>query len=452
MILKHFYFQLLKRIALILANSIAIAFVVTAYFDALIFLNLVALLALQVWLLIRVVNHTNLTLAGFFESLEMEDMMLAYKGKNRSHSIDMINSSLSKICEQVKEARSAEAEKSQYLRAVTDHANVGLIAIDGKGKVELFNRAAADITGIISPSSINDIEKKNREIAAHIRNARPAEQKVIKLESNNELVPLSLRTSEIKFRDRLIKLVSLQNIRREMEEKETESWRNLIRILTHEIMNSVGPVISSIDTISGLLSDENTGKPKNPPELNEGIISDTIKGMEIVKEKSVGLKEFVSNFRSLTVLPEPNFEEFIIEELFEELKFLIQDTIRSNNIVLETAVYPKNLSLSADRNMIMQVLINLLNNAAEALEGKDKKRIEIKSYSGHNGRCIISVSDNGAGIPPEMQEKIFIPFFTTKEKGSGIGLSLSRQIMNQHGGTITIQSGTGKKTVFNLVF
>jgi two-component system, NtrC family, nitrogen regulation sensor histidine kinase NtrY len=452
MILRHFYFQILIRTGLILANCIAVAYVIVSGTDYLLLANLIVLLGIQVWLLLKSVNQINHTLAGFFESLQMEDMMMAYKGNIQSDSFERLNSSLMKISRQLKMSRLAEMERIQYFKVVTEHVNVGLIAFDHNGKVEMFNRTASAITGIKSLKNLSELTETMPEIALVLQKIKPAEQKLIKLKIDSEDVPVAVRISEIKFRERYLKLVSLQNIREELDEKELESWQQLIRILTHEIMNSVGPIISSIETISGFLSDEESLKPKPVDELSNEIIGDTIRGMQIVKERSMGLREFVDNFRSLTSPPQLTLENIKIEELLDEIKFLMDDHLKKNDIILNTRIFPANMEFQADRKSIMQLLINLVNNSVAALNGMDNKEISITSFTGTNGQAIIQINDNGKGIDPEIREKIFIPFFTTRQNGSGIGLSLSKQIMRQHGGKITVQSSKGEGTTFSLIF
>ncbi|MGF1585090.1 MAG: PAS domain-containing sensor histidine kinase [Bacteroidales bacterium] len=452
MIVRQFYFQIIIRTALILINCIAAACVIAFYKDYLLLANLIILLGIQIWLLIKSLNQINYTLAGFFESLQMEDMMMAYKGNIQSASFERLNRSLMKISRQIKNSRLAEMEQNQYFKVVTEHVNVGLIAFDQNGKVEMFNQTASGITGIKSLRNLAGLIEKIPEMALILQKIKPAEQKLIKLKIGSEDVPVAVRISEIKFRERYLKLVSLQNIREELDEKELESWQQLIRILTHEIMNSVGPIISSIETISGFLSDEESLKPKPVEELNNEIIGDTIRGMQIVKERSLGLREFVDNFRSLTILPQIALENISIEEMMAEIKFLMHDQLKKNDIILNTRIFPANMEFQADRKSIMQLLINLINNSVAALSGINKKEITITSFFGTGGQAIIQITDNGKGIDPEIREKIFIPFFTTRENGSGIGLSLSKQIMRQHGGKITVQSAPGEGTTFSLIF
>ena len=452
MILRQFYSQIIIRTALILINCIAAAYVIAFYQDYLLLANLIIILGIQVWLLLKSLNQINHTLSGFFESLQMEDMMMAYKGNIQSASFERMNKSLMKISRQLKNSRLAEMEQIQYFKVVTEHVSVGLIAFDQNGKVEMFNRTASVITGIKTLKNLAELKETMPGMALILQKIKPSEQKLIKLKIGSEDVPVAVRISEIKFRERYLKLVSLQNIREELDEKELESWQQIIRILTHEIMNSVGPIISSIETISGFLSDEESLQPKPVEELSNEIIGDTIRGMQIVKERSLGLREFVDNFRSLTILPQIALENISIEEMLAEIKFLMHDQLKKNNIILNTRIFPANMEFQADRKSIMQLLINLINNSVAALNGINKKEISITSFFGTSGQAVIQITDNGKGIDPEIREKIFIPFFTTRENGSGIGLSLSKQIMRQHGGKITVQSAPGEGTTFSLIF
>jgi signal transduction histidine kinase len=226
-----------------------------------------------------------------------------------------------------------------------------------------------------------------------------------------------------------------------------EAWQNLIRVLTHEIMNSVTPIASLASTVNDLLV-----APKSGGEVTADAVGDMRGAVQTIQKRSEGLLHFVDAYRSLTRIPRPNFKIFRITELFNGVEQLLRASFKEKTVTLNIKVEPESLELTADPEMVEQVLINLLLNAIQSLDGKPDAKIELNSRLDERGRVVIQVTDNGPGIIPEVLEKIFIPFFTTKPEGSGIGLSLSRQIMRLHRGTITARSEPNAATVFTLRF
>jgi two-component system nitrogen regulation sensor histidine kinase NtrY len=241
----------------------------------------------------------------------------------------------------------------------------------------------------------------------------------------------------------------MQNIQHELEEKEMISWQNLIRVLTHEIMNSITPIASLASTAQGLLKDN---KECEVPESMNEIIDDVRNAVNTIEKRSNGLLTFIENYRKLTRLSKPAFKVVQIKDLFDRVEYLLQDQFKQSAIKFKKRVDPASLAITADPALIEQVLINLCKNAMEAVNGVISPRIKLKAGTDGRGNPVIKVSDNGKGITEEVIEKIFIPFFTTKPQGSGIGLSLSRQIIRQHKATIGVTSTPNEKTVFKLRF
>ena len=231
-----------------------------------------------------------------------------------------------------------------------------------------------------------------------------------------------------------------------------EAWQTLIRVLTHEIMNSMTPITSMAATVLDLLG---SYKEKNGETIDAETITDINDALKTIHKRSLGLTDFVAAYRNLTLIPKPKFKIFPINELFSRIEKLMENKLTKKGIVFQWSVEPQSLELTADPGLIEQVLINLVLNAAEAFDGvKDSPapRIHLMANLGDTGKIIIRVTDNGPGIVKEAVSKVFIPFFSTKKKGSGIGLSLSRQIMKLHKGSITVQSETDVETVFTLKF
>ena len=245
-------------------------------------------------------------------------------------------------------------------------------------------------------------------------------------------------------------LLSVQNIKNELDDKELDSWRKLIRVMMHEIMNSITPITSLSESLAGYLYSD--GKIKSPEEVNEKTIETTIRGLEVIREQGKGLISFVDSYRKLTRLPKPEKKMFQVKNLIENINILSGSFDNSNNIKIEYIVEPDELEIFADEKLVSQVLINLVKNAFQANINNENAKVRILSNISESGRPEISVTDNGPGITEEILDKIFIPFFTTKEAGSGIGLSISRQIMQMHGGNLKVRSVPGTSTSMILTF
>jgi len=293
--------------------------------------------------------------------------------------------------------------------------------------------------------SFRELEDAFSEIQKTYRNAR------IEREVHYQYLQyLSVYVTEFKLQDVPHKLVSIQNIKEELEAQELESWQKLIRVLTHEIMNSVTPVSSLSNAINEMLT-EDGGKRKPINQIPADDLDDMYNSLKTIEERSKGLLNFVSTYKNLTRLPRPNLLPVRLEELFNHVLNLMKKVMDKQNITLEVKIEGSDLTIYADRDMIMQVLINMLVNAKDALDRRKDKKIKLSAFRLRE-KVFIQVFDNGPGIDQESIDKVFIPFFTTKKKGSGIGLSLARQIMRLHKGSIYFTTEEGKGTTFTLEF
>ncbi|MFC2139149.1 PAS domain-containing sensor histidine kinase [Bacteroidota bacterium] len=348
--------------------------------------------------------------------------------------------------------RQAKIEKENqylYLQYVVEHVGVGLIAFDKKGKVEIINKAAKNLLqlpNLLNVRTLDAIQKGLSDLFVKLQNR---ETKLTTINIGSELLHISISASEFILLGKDIKLVSLQDIKAELDEKEVESWQKLIRILNHEIMNSITPVTTLTSTISKRLKNNRDVKQKN--ELDQQVISETVAGLDLIAERGKGLIDFVTKYRNLTSTLKPEFTQVSVKKLFNHVKVLMGGQFESENINLILSTEPDDLSILADNKLIEQVLINLIKNSAEALNETSSKKIILHGFT-EKDRTVIKVIDNGTGISHAEMENIFIPFYTTKEKGSGIGLSLSRQIMRVHKGSLKVQSIPGKETTFTMQF
>jgi len=297
------------------------------------------------------------------------------------------------------------------------------------------------------------LEDFNKEMVETILKLKSGERSLVKVYDNDELLQLAIFATEFTLNERIIKLVSIQNIQHELEEQEMEAWQKLIRVLTHEIMNSITPIASISSTVNSILQEiTEDAKDKDGKDVDPETIKDIREALTTIHKRSTGLLHFVETYRNLTRIPKPNFQIFLIKNLFNHVGVLLEEEFKKKNISFDYSIYPKSLELAADEDLVQQVVINLLRNAVQGAELQEKPVIELKAFVNERGRVIIQVVDNGSGIQEESMDKIFIPFYTTKKEGSGIGLSLSRQIMGLHGGTITVNSDPDVKTEFTLRF
>lgn len=330
------------------------------------------------------------------------------------------------------------------------HVGIGLLVFKEDGKIEIFNSAARKLLKINQADHLDDLNEVSETLVLVFKKLKTGGRELIQLKIGEEIVQLSVYAIELTLRGENVKLISIQNIQSELEEKEMEAWQNLVRVLTHEIMNSVTPISS----LAGIVEEElrhSLQQQENEP-LTKEQLQDVHLSLQTITKRSEGLIQFVKEFRSLSSIPKPRPAQFNVRTLLEEIAMLHKKELGEKNIHLNIQIYPEDLTITADRNMIEQVLINLVKNAIQAFEDQEDKTIELKALLNEKFKPVISIKDNGTGIDPEALEKIFIPFFTTKKTGSGIGLSLSRQIMRQHQGTLTVKSTPGKGTEFFMRF
>ena len=405
----------------------------------------------QTYALIHYVEKTNRDLTRFFTSIRYSDFSQTFKDVRLGPSFDELRKAFTEVMNVFRKTRTEKEEHYRYLQTVVQHIGIGLIAYQPNGDVELINTAAKRLLGIPALKNIQLLETFSKPLVDTLFKIKPKGRALIKIEDQNELLHLALYATEFKLRGQIFSLVSIQNIHSELEEREIEAWQKLIRVITHEIMNSITPISSLASTINEMLKENyqiNTANQK----IDAEALTDMHDAAQTIQKRSQGLLHFVDAYRNLTLIQKPNFQLFLVKELFDRVEKLMQANIKEKSIRLRIKVDPKSLELTADPELIEQVLINLLLNALQSVGGVKKARIDLTSHLDGRGRILIQIKDNGPGIEEENLDKIFIPFFSTKDKGSGIGLSLSRQIMRLHHGSITVQSEPKKHTTFTLRF
>lgn len=453
---RYLFIDVLVRIILLTATCFILAFEYVMVNDIVINFNLLALIIFQVILFVRSSNRINRDLQSFFQSIRNEDSTLSFPRKFRNKSFKQLYQSLTVINKMIRDIKLENKEQNQYFQTITEHISVGLISFNSKGDIKLLNQAAKNLLNLKGTISLDSFDRIEKGFSTILNSIKPSEQKLVKLKTSGlkgeEMKQLLIRATALKFRNESIKIVSLQDIRNELDAKELEAWQNVIRVLTHEMMNSTGPIKSTTNTLIEFIEQE--GKPGSGEQKNVSseLFTDVLKGLKIIEERSEGLEMFVKHFRKFTLLPKPDFQKVRLNEIFHNLKVLFDEDIHTNKIVFKIRCVPVDLCIEADKKLIEQLFINLLKNSIYYLQKSNNPLLEIYAHQRDNSRIEVSVKDNGQGIQPAEIEKIFIPFYTTREEGSGIGLSLSRQIMRMHGGTIDAYSEPEKHTVFKLRF
>lgn len=403
-----------------------------------------------VWilLLIRYVNKINQDLLIFLQSFKYDDTSLTFS-KNKKQPFQELYDEFNRIIEEFGKVKEEKEIEHQYFESSIKHVNTGLIAWDKDGNIELFNKAAQNLLRIPYISNLDGFSRVTDELPEILSSIGVNEKHVVKLPFEDEIVSMYIRASEFKFGDRAIKLVSLQNIRPELEETEMETWQRLVRILTHEIVNSVSPISIASSSLIRMFEDDR--KARKPEQISEEEIQNALEGLKAIHRRSLGLKGFVEDYKKITELQAPVPKKMEIEPMIRNLYVLLKGELIRDDIQVDVKVLPGDLSVVCDQKMVEQVLINLFKNAVQALDGRPNPLIKISCYK-QRDFTVIEMMDNGAGISQNTRDFVFMPFFTTKTTGSGIGLSLARQIMSLHKGNISLSSIEGKGTTVRLLF
>jgi nitrogen fixation/metabolism regulation signal transduction histidine kinase len=399
-----------------------------------------------IFLLIRYVNKTNRSLKQFLENLKYSDYVNSDNLSNKSFK--ELNLSFNEIIRYVRLAELEKESTHHYLRQVLDQMPTGIIASDEQGKVEIINRAGLDILEFDSLSSLSQLDNLQKELSSEIKQLANSKKKTISIQTKSDLKSILFKHKEIVINQRKIQVISFENIRAELDLEEEKAWQKIFRVLTHEIMNSIAPIRSLTNSVLQIfLTKEET---KNIKQLSEEDIRFAVTGLQSIENRNKGLSNFVADFKKLMRVPEPKIEQIEINRFVNEVFPLLEELCadKKNKIVYNPLL--KSKSFGIDKEQITQVLINLVKNSVEAIPS-EKGRIEINSILGEN-KITLSIEDNGEGISKEVLSEIFIPFFTTKKEGSGIGLSLSRQIIRNHNAELRISSVKSKGTKCELIF
>jgi len=451
MVFKSFRLNVIIRVILLIISVLLLVYLFfnTRYTVSAVILGL--LVFYQIFTLIMYVEQTNRKLTGFLQSIRHADFSTSFTEQGLGKSFEELNNSFNEVISEFKKYRSEREEHLNYLLTVIQHLSIGMIAYTADGKVDQYNKAVSDLFKIKHIKNITDLKKVKDDLPEQLLKMKAGSKMLVKVFVDDELLQLSINATQFKMRGEEFTLISLQNIHNELEEKEIESWQKLIRVLTHEIMNSITPISSLAGTVRGMLLDETNEDEAKLNDLDDEDVESIQSALNTIEKRSQGLLNFVEIYRNLTRIPKPNFRYFKVRQIFENAEQLLMPKIEQLNIDCSYKIMPDELMITADPDLVDQVIINLMLNAIDAVKDNEKPVIRMVA-SEVNNKIKIEIRDNGYGIKPDIMDKIFMPFFTSKTHGSGIGLSLSRQIMHLHKGNISVRSKPEEGTIFTLTF
>lgn len=447
---RSYQLNIITRIMLIVLVSIAGGWYLSAGESLYNIIFFVIILTVQIINLIFYVNRINKKINYFFESVKNEDYSLVFPEHKEDKTLYKLSRNLRAINELIQNIQIENRSQEQYFGAMIEHVDTGIFSLTKDGFVIHANSSLKKILGLKQFTHLRQLEKIDGKLAGAIRNPKQHDEKLITFKGKKEVITLMIKASAFKSKGQILTLISVQDIKKELDEKELDSWLKLIRVLTHEIMNSIAPVTSLSENLYNYYTKKE--EAISVADVDEKLITMTIKGLKVIQEQGQGLTRFVESYRELTRLPKPRKNMITISHLLEKTVMLCKSYLPCKGIKISWGADDNDLQIYVDENQISQVLINLLKNSAEALHDAPAPEIRLHSRINAAGQAEIEVTDNGPGISPELTDEIFVPFFTTRENGSGIGLSLSRQIMRLHGGSLKVHSIPDKETTFTLVF
>jgi two-component system, NtrC family, nitrogen regulation sensor histidine kinase NtrY len=448
MFYKRFNFLVVLRLLLIMINFIVIAII---FGDKRLFFNQIILsviLIIQIGDLLRFINQTNRELSRLFLAIRHSDFSVTFKQSKLGSSFRELQESMGDIIETYKRVKIEKEGQFHFLQMLVSQINVGIIALKNDD-ITLINPTAETMLNVSGIRNWLILKQQRAAFTNQIETLDDNSRQLIEVQTADDKKFMSVHKSHLMILDKRHVLITFQDINSEIEQKEIEAWHKLIRILTHEIMNSVTPISSLTETLEGILKTK-AGEQKTLADLNDENLNDIRFSLQTIRKRSDGLLNFVENYRKLTKVPKPQTEKINVADFISEISALMLPKLKEKNIGLLADIAPA-VVVEADPVLLEQVLINLITNSIHAVEDRPVKNISISSYEQPDTIHIV-IKDSGKGIPKKELSEIFIPFFSTKKDGSGIGLSLSKQIMSLHRGSIQVKSDEGVGTEMILKF
>ena len=397
----------------------------------------------------RLYQHHTRKVLFMLDAIENNDNAIHFAEEDGTPDSRLVNRALNRVAHILYNVKSETAQQEKYYELIMDCVDTGILVLNDSGAVYQKNNEALRLLGLDVFTHVRQLNRVDARLTDALTTCRPGDKFQIAFSNERGTVNLSIRVSSITVRREHLRILALNDINTELDEKEIDSWVRLTRVLTHEIMNAVTPITSLSDTLLELTK-EDTEEISSSLMMKEEIRS----GLQTISSTGKGLLSFVESYRKFTRIPRPEPSLFYVKDFIQRMVELARHQYPHSPVTFHTRIALNDLILHADENLISQVVINLLKNAIQAIESAplptEEGCIHINAYCNEAEAVLIEITNNGPAIPPDVAEHIFIPFFTTKENGSGIGLSISRQIMRLSGGNISLRQG--KETTFVLKF
>jgi len=442
--------RFLLQLVLLLVNCFVLMWLVlSSAWYAVIVISLVVLVA-QILLIMRYLDQSNRAIARFLVTVKYDDVSQGFYRENAPESFRQLGQAMEEVVAGLRKAKTDKEEQATYMRVLVQHIPVAVVALQDDGSISLYNNAARRLFGLSDIRELEQLRSFDQGLAEAIGTLEPGGERLVRVVQDNGLLQLNISATSLKLRGQAEKIVSIQDIQGQLENQEMEAWQNLIRVLTHEIMNSVTPITSLAQTASETVFELMNDLPHENPMRED--LQDTFDALDTVGRRGAGLMRFVESYRSLTRLPKAKIRIFRLEGFLQRVETLLGDSFRQKEVEFHTRVEPESLELSGDPELLEQAVINLLKNALDAVADVQNPEVSLTAQLGKKGHIIIAVTDNGPGMDEEILNNIFVPFFTTKRHGTGVGMSLVRQIMRLHRGQVGISSETGSGTKIRLRF
>jgi len=447
---KKFSLLIAIRTMFIMVNLLVLSLLISAEGYHATTLTVSILLVFQSMVLVRFVSKTNAELVRFLDAARYADYSQRFDLSSLGSGFGELGSAFTDILERFQTTRTRQEEHQRHLKAIVEHVPVPLLSISSDGSLTLWNNAARKLFGANQVTKLSDLKPFGEEFTKHLSTVKPGEKRLVNFTIDAMEHQLSISATQILLTNKQETLVSMQDIQSELDIAQLQAWQDLVKVLTHEIMNSITPVASLAKTTVDLMADCKH-KADSYPELREDL-QDISKAVETVARRSDGLIQFVSSYRQLTRLPTPIKNKIHISTLFQQSCSLATQHWRKKGIEMQVNIAPSELEITVDKDMLEQVLLNLLQNAEHAVENCLSPKVILNAFLNKRGHVVIEMSDNGTGIHEEIGNKVFVPFYTTKQQGSGVGLALTRQVMLAHGGAIKYEKIETGGTVFRMTF
>ncbi len=449
MAFSRFETGILLRVGALVGTLMVLAWVTTEtkWYASVLLLGVAAIF--QVAELARFTTRSGREIARFLDAVAFDDTTASFSTFSGDSSFAELGNAMGRVLDRLRKSRLEREEQAYYFQSLIAHVPVALISVGDDGAVLLLNLAARRLFEAACPTTA-EFSFYGEPFAAGLENLKPGETAILRMARSSGTLQLKVAATDLRVGGARRRLISLQNIESELSAQELAAWQAVIRVMTHEVMNSLTPISSLAATARGLTDNVLTELPED--DAHRATLVDVSEALETLARRSEGLLHFVQNHRRLTKPLLARFEIIAVQRAFARLQRLLSEELKNRNITLDTSVLPETLEVSADPELLDQALINLVRNATEALRDEPEGRIALKAVQDGGGRVTISVADNGPGIPSEQREKVFIPFYTTKRQGSGVGLTLVRQIATLHGASVRISDTPGGGATISLCF